>query len=68
MFNIVSHQENGNQNNTETQCHLIQTGHHQENKQEMLERLGKGKHLQTAAGAVNWYSHYGNKCGGCLEY
>jgi hypothetical protein len=34
MFDILSHQENTNENYTEFPSHLSQIGHHQENRQQ----------------------------------
>jgi hypothetical protein len=39
MFNIVSHKGTRNQNGTEILSHPSQNGYHQENKQQILERM-----------------------------
>jgi hypothetical protein len=47
MFNILSHKENGNKNDTVIPSQPNQNGYHQKNKQQMLMRIwgkwGEGK-------------------------
>jgi hypothetical protein len=42
VFNILSHQGNANQNYIEISFHPCHSGYHQENKQQMLPRMGVG--------------------------
>jgi hypothetical protein len=48
MFNILSHKENANQNNTKIPSHLSQIGNQQGNKQQqMLARMWRKRNLHT---------------------
>jgi hypothetical protein len=61
MFNILSHDGNANQNNTEIPPHPSQDDSHQENKQQwMLARMVEWgvaveikEHLNTVGGNIN---------------
>jgi hypothetical protein len=50
MINIRSHQENANQNYTESLNHACQNGNHQENEQQMLARRGEKVTLTPLVG------------------
>jgi hypothetical protein len=50
MFNIVSHNRNANQNNTEIPSYSSQNGNHQENEQQMLARRGEKVTLTPLVG------------------
>jgi hypothetical protein len=50
MINIRSHQENANQNYTESLNHACQNGNHQENEQQQI--------LTRIQGKWNPYSHW----------
>jgi hypothetical protein len=52
MFNILSHQENGNQNSSH---------HGQENKQQALIMTRRGEFLNTISGNLNESTHCGNQ-------
>jgi hypothetical protein len=65
MFNILSHQGNANQHDTEIPPHPTQNGHHQENKHQMLVRMQMGwgcreGTLHTFVRKVNECRFYGN--------
>jgi hypothetical protein len=68
-FNILSHQGNANQNDTEIPSHSNQNGNHQEKptKTNTGENVGKKAPLYTVGGSVNYCSQYGNQYGGCSE-
>jgi hypothetical protein len=53
MFNILSHQRNGNQNYTEIIPRQSQNGYDQENKQQMLMRILKWVNPYTLGGNIN---------------
>jgi hypothetical protein len=64
MFNIFSHQEHANQNNTEILLYTSQNCYHQENEQQMLVREWEGRPLmycwwECKPGQPVWKS-YGN--------
>jgi hypothetical protein len=44
MFNILNHKGNANQNYTEIPSHPSQNGNQQENKQQMLVKMGGEEH------------------------
>jgi hypothetical protein len=43
VFKILSHNGNGNQNDTKIPSHFSQNGYHQESKQQILGRMWEGK-------------------------
>jgi hypothetical protein len=69
MFNILSHQINENQNNTE-----ILPSHQSEQLRSKTqvtadagEDVEKEEHSSIAGGIASWYNHSGNQCGAFSE-
>jgi hypothetical protein len=67
MYNILSNQDNPNQNCIEIPSHFSQNGSHQVNKVLNAEKIGRGnkfnKGSHTAHGKVNYCCNYEN----CIE-
>jgi hypothetical protein len=58
MFNILNHKGNANQNIIEISARPNENGYHQENKKQMLVRMGAGKEpSDTVDGDVKECSH-----------
>jgi hypothetical protein len=68
MFNILSHQENANQNDSET---ILQLSEWLRSKTQLTVHAGddveQGEHFSIAGGSTNLYNHFENEFDGFSE-
>ena len=71
MFNILSHQENADQNNPEIPPHTTHQSEWLRSKTQVTADAGedeeKEEHSSTAGGIASWYNHSGHQFGGSSE-
>jgi hypothetical protein len=68
MFNILSHQENANQNNSDSISHQSEWLRSKTQvTADASKDVEKEEHSSIAGGIANWYNHSGNQSGNSSE-
>jgi hypothetical protein len=68
MFNILSHQGNANQNNSDSTSHQSECLRSKiQVTADAGEDVEKEEHSSIAGGIASWYNHFGNQFGGSSE-